>query len=478
MRALKRDNLVLGSKVADIAITAAGFAVAGAVLHGGFASVPDMLAREVNVGQAAAFAALLLGWQGIYAACGLYESRWGKRIRDEVWDVVRATTLGTMLLTPAAHALGLWKLSVVFPAVLWGVTTAATLGVRLAAQWGLCWMRRSGRNQRHLAVVGTNARAVRWAEQLTAQAELGYRLVGFVDEAWEAGEDQLKERGWKRVANFREFPALLRDGKVDEVALALPLRSKYVEAALVVAQCEEQGVVVRCLTDLFELRKARAWSDACGEDEGLTVHAPPQKGWRAAAKRALDVTVAALMFLLLAPFLAVIALAVKLDTRGPVFYRQERVGLNRRRFRMVKFRTMLRDADGRQQEVEHLNEAAGPVFKICDDPRVTRVGRWLRRTSLDELPQLWSVLKGDMSLVGPRPMSVRDYLRFEEDWQRRRFSVRPGMTCLWQVNGRSLVPFEKWMELDLEYIERWSLWLDVKILAKTIPAVWKGSGAV
>src|SRR3990172_2802307 len=159
----------------------------------------------------------------------------------------------------------------------------------------------------------------------------------------------------------------------------------------------------------------------------------------------------------------------------PALFVQQRVGLNKRRFRLYKFRTMVPDAEKKLSELEHLNEASGPVFKIKQDPRITPLGRILRRTSIDELPQLLNVLKGDMSLVGPRPLPVRDYNGFDKDWHRRRFSVRPGMTCLWQVNGRSDVSFERWMELDMEYIDNWCLSLDIRILAKTIPAVLLGS---
>jgi lipopolysaccharide/colanic/teichoic acid biosynthesis glycosyltransferase len=181
---------------------------------------------------------------------------------------------------------------------------------------------------------------------------------------------------------------------------------------------------------------------------------------------------------LVLPVLGVIALAIKLDSPGPVFFRQERVGLGKRRFQMLKFRTMVDGADKLQKELEHLNEAAGPIFKIANDPRITRVGRLLRRTSLDELPQVLHVVKGDMSLVGPRPMSVRDVQLFDRGVQRKRFSVKPGLTCLWQISGRSLLPFSKWLELDLYYIEHWSLALDFKILLRTIPVVLKGTGAI
>jgi exopolysaccharide biosynthesis polyprenyl glycosylphosphotransferase len=191
----------------------------------------------------------------------------------------------------------------------------------------------------------------------------------------------------------------------------------------------------------------------------------------------LDVSLSLAAMLLLSPLFLLAAVIVKLTSSGPSFFVQERVGLNKRRFRLYKFRTMVADAAERQREVEHLNEARGAVFKIRNDPRLTPVGKFLRKTSIDELPQLFNVLKGDMSLVGPRPLPVRDYEGFNQDWQRRRFSVRPGITCLWQINGRSSIPFEKWMELDMQYIDQWSLWMDFKILAKTIPAVLKGAGA-
>ena len=169
---------------------------------------------------------------------------------------------------------------------------------------------------------------------------------------------------------------------------------------------------------------------------------------------------------------------IKLDSEGPVFFVQQRVGLRKRLFPMFKFRSMVVDAEAKLKEIEHLNEADGPIFKIAKDPRVTRIGGFMRKTSLDELPQLINVLMGHMALVGPRPMSVRDVELFERGIQRRRFSVRPGLTCLWQISGRSNLPFEKWLELDLAYIDNWSLGLDFKILFKTIPVILKGDGAV
>jgi lipopolysaccharide/colanic/teichoic acid biosynthesis glycosyltransferase len=172
-----------------------------------------------------------------------------------------------------------------------------------------------------------------------------------------------------------------------------------------------------------------------------------------------------------------VAIAIRLDSGGPIFFVQERVGFSKRRFRMIKFRTMTSDAEERMKDLEHLNEKSGPIFKIRNDPRITRVGRWLRKTSIDELPQLINVLLGDMSIVGPRPLSVRDATRMEDVSQKRRFSVKPGLTCLWQVSGRSNLSFEQWMQLDLEYIDHWSLKLDASILLRTIPAIVLARGA-
>jgi exopolysaccharide biosynthesis polyprenyl glycosylphosphotransferase len=197
-------------------------------------------------------------------------------------------------------------------------------------------------------------------------------------------------------------------------------------------------------------------------------------------KRVLDFSLSALLLVGIAPVLLLTAVLIKLTSPGPVFFVQRRVGLGKRIFNIFKFRTMIANAEEKQGEIEHLNEVSGPVFKIKKDPRITPLGRFLRKTSIDELPQLFNVLSGDMSLVGPRPLPIRDYELFSEageDWHRCRFSVRPGITCLWQVKGRSSLPFHKWMELDLQYVRTWSLWLDLQILARTIPAVLRGSGA-
>jgi exopolysaccharide biosynthesis polyprenyl glycosylphosphotransferase len=243
------------------------------------------------------------------------------------------------------------------------------------------------------------------------------------------------------------------------------------------ALCEQHGMIIRFDSDIFDLKIARSSADVFDGDAQITARSSGFGGWPFVLKRTIDLMVSFALLVFLAPLLLVVALLINLTSPGPIFFGQERVGLNKRRFKIYKFRTMIPNAERIQEELLHLNEMKGPAFKIKNDPRVTPIGRILRKTSIDELPQLFNVLKGDMSLVGPRAMSVRDYQLFNEDWQRRRFSVPPGITCLWQINGRNLIPFEQWMELDMQYIDKWSLWLDLKILARTIPAVLRGSGA-
>jgi exopolysaccharide biosynthesis polyprenyl glycosylphosphotransferase len=324
-------------------------------------------------------------------------------------------------------------------------------------------------------IVGTNERAVEFAQEMTAHPELGYKIVGFVDEDW-TGIGKFESTGHTRCCTFPGLAEFLRHNVVDEAAIYLPLRSYYEHAAQLVSLCEQHGIAIRFDTQIFNLRISHSQTQDLEANSQVLI-AGSAEAWPALAKRVLDCAFSVLLLTLFAPLLFVVAVLVKYTSPGPILFRQIRVGLNKRQFRIFKFRTMIANAEQTQEELLPMNEMTGPAFKIKNDPRVTPLGRVLRRTSIDELPQLLNVLKGDMSLVGPRAMSLRDYRLFNQDWQRRRFSVKPGITCLWQINGRNSVPFEQWMELDMQYIDKWSLWLDFKILARTVPAVLKGTGA-
>jgi exopolysaccharide biosynthesis polyprenyl glycosylphosphotransferase len=276
---------------------------------------------------------------------------------------------------------------------------------------------------------------------------------------------------------MEQLNTVIADQPVDEVLVALPMDKYGPLVETIVRQCEEQGVIVRLQTDISCLQVARSYVDELEGVPVMTIQSGPQDGWALVAKRLIDFIGSAVLLIALAPLFAIVALLIRFDSRGPVFFAQERVGYNKRRFRVLKFRTMAVEAEKQQHVLEHLNEVEGPVFKIKKDPRITRVGAFLRRFSIDELPQLVNVLKGDMSLVGPRPLPVRDVERIDKQWHKRRFSIKPGITCLWQVNGRSNIGFNEWVRMDLDYIDKWSLGLDLVILLKTLPAVFRGPGA-
>jgi exopolysaccharide biosynthesis polyprenyl glycosylphosphotransferase len=435
-------------------------------------SLMEVLAMRVSVHNVLLIAALLYAWHRIFHFTGLYQSRRLSSQSDEMKDVLKASTLATVVLALLSVTFRLRAATPEAVAIFWLISTPTLLLSRLALRAFLRALRERGHNLRLILVVGTNDRALAFVHAIQSRPDLGYRLGGFVDEEWIARTpvDGIQP---VLVSNLDGFQGFLRTHVVDEVVVALPVKSFYSRAAHIVALCKEQGIVVRVLSDLFSAARV----DEFESNPVVTLNASRFYGWPAVLKRAIDIYVSAWVLILLAPLFVLVAALIKLGSDGPALFAQERVGLNKRRFRMYKFRTMVVNAEALQAELESHNEVSGPVFKIKDDPRITRVGRFLRKNSIDELPQLFNVLKGDMSLVGPRPLPVRDYEGFDQDWQRRRFSVRPGVTCLWQVSGRSSIEFKEWMDLDMRYIDHWSLWLDVKILARTIPAVMKGSGA-
>jgi len=482
MTSLRRQILLKAFKLFDMLVMVLSFVLATVVVYyqNGMVSFDEFLSLRVKVQNFALFLGLLLVWHMIFSLLGLYHSRRLSTRRTEVIDVIKATSLGTLTIFISAIMFSIEMVTPVFLGVFWAGSNAIAIVSRLVLRYTLVRIRVPGRNLRHMLIVGTNQRAIQFAQKIESRKELGYLLVGFVDDEWaEIGEFQ--KSGYPLVTDFNDFPNFLRDRVVDEVVIGLPMKSLYDQASRIVALCEEQGIIARFLSNIFNLKldssKIERKIERFEDDTVITVHTGAMDGLPVMVKRILDFSLSLVLLLLLTPLFFITSLLIKITSQGPVFFIQERVGFNKRRFRLYKFRTMVPDAEQKLSVLEHLNEASGAVFKIKDDPRTTSIGKFLRKTSIDELPQLINVLKGEMSLVGPRPLPVRDYNGFDQDWQRRRFSVRPGITCLWQVDGRSDIPFEKWMELDMQYIDQWSLWLDLKILARTIPAVLRGSGA-
>jgi exopolysaccharide biosynthesis polyprenyl glycosylphosphotransferase len=438
-------------------------------------SFAEFMSLRIKLSNFLIFAGAMLAWHVVFATCGLYKSRRLSTHKEEMISEWKATTLATICLLVVAVSFHIRMVTPPFLVIFWGITSFGMVISRLSLRRFLGHVRVRGRNLRYILILGTNRRAVEFARRIEVTPEWGYRNLGFVDHEW-AGSTEFRKSGLRIVSDLSGLPDFLRKNVVDEVAVYLPLRSLYEDAAKIAGLCEKHGITVRFDSDIFGLREVR--TDEIETSHAMATRGTMHEGWSLFVKRALDITSSLVLLTLLLPLLVVVAILIRLTSSGPVFFRQERVGLNKRRFLIYKFRTMVPEAEKMMAQYANLNEVSGPVFKIRNDPRMTPLGKWLRRSSIDELPQLLNVLKGDMSLVGPRPLPVRDYEGFGEDWQRRRFCVRPGITCLWQVQGRSSVGFEQWMRMDLQYLDEWSLWLDIKILAMTIPAVLRGSGAV
>ena len=417
-------------------------------------------------------------WRLIFQFLGLYDTTRLAKGKAEGKTVVLAVLVGTMVLlalTVLFQRTHISRETLLAFMVLAGVLT---WGGRTALRIILGKIRQLNRNVCRLLVVGSNHRAYNFVRCILATPQLGYHIVGYVDDPWDDRNGGKLEGMLKQLGTLQELEVVIDREEIDEVAIALPIRSYYEQIQRMIAVCEIRGIQAHLLSDFFQCSIARA---RVLEFDGIPILAfttGSSAVWAAYLKRAFDVIVASLLVLGLAPLFLLMALLIKLcSPKGPVLFVQTRVGYNRRQFKMLKFRTMVPDAERLQPSLEHLNEAQGPVFKIKNDPRITPFGRILRKTSLDELPQLFNVIKGDMSLVGPRPLPLRDVERFEEAWLRRRFSVKPGITCLWQVSERSNATFDTWIAQDLTYIDNWSFLLDLKILCRTIPAVVRGLGA-
>lgn len=373
-------------------------------------------------------------------------------------------TLSTVLMTPPVTATF---------ALFVGISQGILLGcVRLCAHAVVRIARRQGRNSRNVLIVGTGPRARQTLSMMERHREWGLRVIGFLDESGEPFDERTPPSD---VHKLSDLPFLLREHVVDEVIVACP-RSMLSSIGSVVAVCATAGVPLTLLSDVFGDYVPPPRITNFGSLPSLRF-APVHHGRsQLLVKRAIDVAGSGVLLVASLPVLAVAAIAIKLTSKGPIFFEQVRCGKRGRPFSMYKLRSMSVDAEAQKADLMEQNEMDGPVFKIKHDPRITRVGRVLRRFSIDEIPQFWNVLKGDMSLVGPRPpvpLEVVEYATF----QRRRLSMRPGITCLWQVSGRNDIKFEDWVRLDLEYIDTWSITNDLKILLRTIPAALGGSGS-
>jgi exopolysaccharide biosynthesis polyprenyl glycosylphosphotransferase len=445
--------------------------------HQGTGSLSYLLEHYSNPTKCIGVALLAIWWISSFNVLVHYETSRLQSLKSQLFDVFKATSASAFLLMLVATVFSFRIITNEIAMVF--LATTCTLGMlgRLLLHGFLMVVRSSGYNYRHLIILGYNGLALRMAQKIDATPVLGYKIGGFISEqtvAPSAGPNQ--DANPRIIGQITDLRSILEKGPVDEIMICLPILEHFSVVSDVVRLAQELGIVVRLVPDqatenMLSRCHIEQFEGAC-----IMTMFREQLLMQLLAKRLMDIVVSLLLLVLLGPLLAVVAVAIKLTSPGPILFVQERVGMNKRLFKLYKFRSMFMDAEKRRCELSHLNEMDGPVFKIKNDPRVTPVGRFIRATSIDELPQLVNVLRGQMSLVGPRPPLLEEVDCYE--WlYRRRLSIKPGITCLWQISGRNEISFKQWMQLDQQYIDNWSLWLDIKILAQTVPAVLIRKGA-
>jgi exopolysaccharide biosynthesis polyprenyl glycosylphosphotransferase len=472
----KARAIALGVLAGDLALTALSLPVAYMIRHGVLTSIsPTLFPTPLHPFDRYLFllALILPFWTVMLSVAGFYRSHRTLPLAEEIWGATKVAFGGTAVLALVVYGLRLefvsrWLL-VVFAVVNFAFLATEKVALRLLSRW----VRARGYNFRTVLLVGTGQKAAQLADFLEAHPHWGFRVMGYLDD--DNGGEIRRAARWPCVGKITDLEAVLLREVVDEVVFVIEKGKlgAYEEALLI---AERHGVRAHVSLDIFPHVLARPVLEELDGVPLLSFTTTPSNPTHLVVKRALDLAVSLFLFFVTLPIQLLAAIAIKLTSSGPVFFRQVRCGLNGRHFTLLKFRTMNAGAEQRLFEVSHLNEMSGPVFKMSKDPRLTMVGRILRRLSIDELPQLVNVIRGDMSLVGPRPPLPEEVAHYQP-WQRRRLSMNPGLTCLWQVSGRNEVDFDRWMALDLKYIDTWSPMLDLKILLKTVPAVLSGRGA-
>lgn len=469
--------------VADLALVAAAFVLAHWARS---AAVPALGLVDSGAGlyPLARYLPLLplalALWSALLWTSGRYRSHRRVPLAAEAVAIVRVCLAGA-----AGFALAVWafrlderllgddRISRAWIGLFALFSGVLLLGEKAALRLLARRLRERGLNFRTILLVGSGPSARAVARTVREHRWWGFRLLGTLEvEPTSSPPDPGLE---PRLGEFGDLPRVLSEHVVDEVVFAVPPRDleRFEESVLAL---QDQGILVRYALDLLPHAKARVELEEIDGVPLVTLSTSPTSFFALGLKRLFDLVISSLLLALAAPVIAGVALLVRLREGGPVLFRQRRCGVHGRQFTLYKFRTMVADAETRRREIDHLNEMDGPVFKTRNDPRVTPLGRRLRKFSLDELPQLWNVLRGDMSLVGPRPPIPEEVASYKR-WQLRRLAMKPGLTGLWQVSGRNEVDFERWMALDLQYIDEWSLWLDLEILLKTVPVVLSGRGA-
>jgi exopolysaccharide biosynthesis polyprenyl glycosylphosphotransferase len=404
---------------------------------------------------------------------GVYPYKPGRSVVEEGYKIATATTMGVVVLivvSLAFNPLSYSRLIYLYTAVLVTALLSLNRGLIAIARANL---RKYGLGVQHTLLVGVGDVGRMVMRTIAARPDLGYHLVGFLDDNPSKGSTNIGP--FRALGPVENCPAVLAREQVDNVIICLPWQSHRTVQRLL-QLCEQHNARAQVVPDFFQMTRDQMQVEELNGIPLISKRAVVITGWNYVIKRTTDILLAGVAGLILAPVMGLIALAIKLDTPGPVVYSQERVGRNGKIFRCHKFRSMVQGADQMVGDLAAANEATGPLFKLRDDPRRTRVGRFIRRWSLDELPQLWNVVVGEMSLVGPRPNLPHEVAQYQE-WHKKRLLVSPGITGLWQVSGRSDLTFDEMVLLDVFYVENWNLAFDLSILLRSLPAVIRARGA-
>jgi len=452
---------------ADICIVAAAFFL-GYLFKNAIDSIYPL---ETCVGLLPFF---ILIWVTFLYTSGMYASFRIKPVSTILSSVLKSSVCGFLIFSSLIYVLKFYQISRALIFFVFVLAAVLITVEKICLVFFFKYLRKKGYNYRNILLAGSGKKAQEFISLVERHGEWGLKIIGLLDEDKQKVGQIIS--GYKVIGYFGNLAETLHNNVVDNVVFVVP-RQRLERIEDLLRLCEVEGIPATLALNLFDLKFSRVKQTDLHGFPLLTFESAPDKLGQLLLKRVFDIAFSAAGLLILLPVFAALAVIIKITSKGPVFFKQERLALNGRRFVFYKFRTMVEGAEEELERLREFNEMEGPVFKMRADPRITKIGRFLRRFSIDELPQLWNVLRGEMSIVGPRPALPSEVHKYD-NWQRRRLIMRPGLTCFWQIEGRNKIKnFAEWTKLDLKYIDNWSLRLDFGIFFKTIPAILLARGA-